>query len=137
MGLKAEGPKRSSEGWTIDRVYTKFSVLANRDNTLGANLSGGEQQMLTLVRTLMGNPELVLIDEPSEGLSPLMAKLIFGTISEIHKEGMSVILVDQNLPFTCNTAQRVYIMSKGNVVYSGTGKEVIGDKHIQAKYLAV
>ena len=103
----------------------------------GGALSGGEQQVLTLARTLIGNPKLILIDEPSEGLSPFMVKLIFDTIVDLHQEGMSIVLVDQNLYFTCNISQRVYIMSKGRIVHSGIGKEVLNDREIQGKYLAV
>ena len=137
MGQKTEENKKKGGKWTIDRVYSKFPQLAERDGTLGGNLSGGEQQMLTLVRTLMGDPELILIDEPSEGLSPIMAGVIFDIISEIHKEGISVILVDRNLLFTCKMAERVYIMSKGSIGYTGTGKDVLESKEIQAKFLAV
>jgi branched-chain amino acid transport system ATP-binding protein len=137
MGQKTGENKRKGEKWTIDRVYSKFPQLAERDGTLGGNLSGGEQQMLTLVRTLMGDPELILIDEPSEGLSPIMAGVIFDIISGIHKEGISVILVDRNLLFTCKMAERVYIMSKGSIGYTGCGKDVLESKEIQAKFLAV
>ena len=137
MGLKAGRHKRKEGMWTIDRIYRKFPQLAERDATAGGNLSGGEQQMLTLVRTLMGDPELILIDEPSEGLSPIMAETVFAMISEVHKEGISVILVDRNLAYTCTMAERVYIMVKGSIGYTGTGKEVLESKEIQAKFLAV
>lgn len=137
MGQKTGRYAKDSSAWTIDRVYEKFPQLAERDSTLGGNISGGEQQVLTLVRTLLGNPELILIDEPSEGLSPMMAQTIFSIISEIQKEGVAVILVDRNLQFTCTMAQRVYIMSKGNIGFSGNGREVLEDKELQAKFLAV
>jgi branched-chain amino acid transport system ATP-binding protein len=137
MGLKTGKYAKTSGGWTIDKVYERFSLLAERDGTLGGNISGGEQQMLTFTRTLLGNPELVLIDEPSEGLSPIMAKTIFEMINEIHKEGVSVILVDRNLQYTCTKAQRVYIMSKGSIGFSGSGREVLEDRELQARFLAV
>ena len=137
MGLKTGRYRKIGGRWTIERVYSNFPQLAERDGTLGGKLSGGEQQMLTIVRTLMGDPELVLMDEPSEGLSPTMAKTIFGIIEDIHKEGLSVILVDRNLNYTCTMAQRVYIMSKGSIGFRGTGKEVLQSKEIQAKFLAV
>ena len=85
----------------------------------------------------MGGPELVLMDEPSEGLSPTMGKTIFGIIEEIHREGLAVVLVDRNLAYTCTMAQRVYVMSKGSIGFTGTGKEVLLNKEIQAKFLAV
>jgi branched-chain amino acid transport system ATP-binding protein len=137
MGMKTGGHRRKGGMWTIERVYRKFPQLEERDGTLGGNLSGGEQQMLTLVRSLMGDPELILIDEPSEGLSPIMARTIFDIISEINQEGISVILVDRNLPYTCTMAERVYIMIKGSICYTGTGKEVMKSKEIQGKFLSV
>jgi len=136
MGQKT-GKYSRKTGWTIDKVYSKFPQLAERDATLGGNISGGEQQMLTVARTLLGNPELILIDEPSEGLSPMMAQTIFSIIYEIHKEGVAVILVDMNLQHACTMAQRVYIMAKGSIGYSGSGREVLEDKELQAKFLAV
>ena len=137
MGLKTGWHRKIRGKWTIERVYSNFPQLAERDGTLGGKLSGGEQQMLTIVRTLMGGPELVLMDEPSEGLSPTMAKTIFSIIEDIHKEGLSVILVDRNLAYTCTMTQRVYIMSKGSIGFAGPGREVLQSKEIQAKFLAV
>ena len=93
--------------------------------------------MLTIMRTLMGDPELILLDEPSEGLSPTMARTIFDIIEEIHKDGLSIILVDRNLAYTCTMAQRVYVMSKGSIGFEGTGEEVLESREIQAKFLAV
>ncbi len=93
--------------------------------------------MLTIVRTLMGDPELVLMDEPSEGLSPTMAKTIFEIIEEVHKDGLSIILVDRNLTYTCAMAQQVYIMSKGRIGFTGRGQEVLQSKEIQSEFLAV
>jgi branched-chain amino acid transport system ATP-binding protein len=136
MGQK-KGKNGKASAWTIEKVYAKFPQLAERDGTPGGNISGGEQQMLTVARTLLGNPELILIDEPSEGLSPIMAQTIFDMIGEVHKEGTAVVLVDRNLQYTCTMAQRVYIMSKGAVGYSGLGKEVLEDKELQTRFLAV
>jgi len=137
MGLKSGKGGNEKGKWTIERVYSQFPGLKERDGTLGGNLSGGEQQMLTLVRTLMGDPDLVMIDEPSEGLSPIMAETIFEIISTIHREGTSLILVDRNLSYVCRVAEKMYIMVKGRVVYAGTGREVLESKEIQAKFLAV
>jgi branched-chain amino acid transport system ATP-binding protein len=137
MGLKSGKRKEQNPRWTIERAYHQFPQLAKRDSALGSNLSGGEQQMLTLVRTLMGEPELILIDEPSEGLSPIMAEAILALIKEIHQEGIAVLLVDRNLPFTCGLAERVYIMIKGTIGYTGPGSEVLENTEIQAKFLAV
>lgn len=137
MGFKRGMGKDTKSKEAIDRVYSKLPQLGERDATLAGNLSGGEQQMLTLVRTLMGEPELVLIDEPSEGLGPMVAELIFDMIREIWLQGISVILVDRSLMHTCVMAERVYIMVKGAIAFTGTGKEVLKSKEIQHKYLAV
>jgi branched-chain amino acid transport system ATP-binding protein len=137
MGFKGGMGKDTKSTEAIDWAYGKFPQLGSRDTTLAGNLSGGEQQMLTLVRTLMGQPELVLIDEPSEGLSPIVAELIFDMIREIRLQGKSVILVDRSLTHTCGMAERVYIMVKGAIAFTGTGKEVLESKEIQHKYLAV
>jgi len=137
MGITSASTNSNDEAWTIDRVYSKFSILKDKDKTLGGALSGGEQQVLTLARTLMGNPKLILIDEPSEGLSPAMVELIYDIVIDLHQKGISIILVDQNLSLTCEVAQRVYIMSKGRIVFSGTGREILENKEIQELFLAV
>ena len=137
MGLKTGAHRKAGGKWTIERVYGSFPQLAERDRTAGGKLSGGEQQMLTIMRTLMGHPELILLDEPSEGLSPTMARTIFSIIEDIHKDGLSVILVDRNLAYTCTMAQRVYMMNKGRIGFEGTGEEVLRSPEIQAKFLAV
>lgn len=137
MGLKKGIGKDVKGKEAIDRVYSRFPQIAARDAVLAGNLSGGEQQILTLVRTLLGEPKLVLIDEPSEGLSPIMAEIIFEVIRQIHDQGLSVILVDRNLTQTCAIAERVYIMVKGTIAYTGSGKEVLENREIQHRYLAV
>jgi branched-chain amino acid transport system ATP-binding protein len=139
MGLKkgSGSGKDTRSRQAIDRIYSRFKQLEARDGTLGGSLSGGEQQLLTLARTLMGEPELMLIDEPSEGLSPIVADLVFAFIKEIHQQGVSVVLVDRNLNHTCRISQRVYIMVKGRVAYSGTGQETLENKDIQSRFLAV
>jgi branched-chain amino acid transport system ATP-binding protein len=137
MGFKKGMGQDTKSKEAIDRIYGRFPQLRDRDTTLAGNLSGGEQQMLTLVRTLLGEPELVLIDEPSEGLAPKMAEFIFDMIREIQLQGKSVILVDRNLTYTCGMAERVYIMVKGAIAFTGTGKEVLESEEVQHKYLAV
>ncbi len=137
MGLKKGSAKEKKGREAIDKIYGRFKQLAVRDATQGGSLSGGEQQLLTLARGLMGEPELMLIDEPSEGLSPLVAELVFGFINEIHEQGIAVILVDRNLNYTCSMAQRAYIMVKGRIAYAGTGRETLANKEIQTRFLAV
>jgi len=137
MGLKKGIGKDNKGREAIDGVYGRFKQLAVRDGTPAGSLSGGEQQLLTLARTLMGEPELMLIDEPSEGLSPIVADLIFSFIGEIQARGISVILVDRNLNRTCKMAQHAYIMVKGRIAYEGTGLETLENKDIQTRFLAV
>ena len=137
MGQKTDRRKRPEGAWSIDEVYERFSWLEKRDRMAAGNLSGGEQQVLTLVRTVMGAPELILIDEPSEGLSPIMVGVIFDLIKEIHEKGVSVVLVDRSLAHTCAMAARVYIIVKGSIVFTGSGEEVLKNKEIQEQFLAV
>jgi branched-chain amino acid transport system ATP-binding protein len=137
MGLKKGSGKDTKAREAIEKVYARFPQLAMRDGTQGGSLSGGEQQLLTLARALMGEPELMLIDEPSEGLSPIVADLIFRFIDEIHRQGIAVILVDRNLHYTCSMAQWAYIMVKGRVAYRGTGRETLENEEIQTRFLAV
>ncbi|MBI5601939.1 MAG: ABC transporter ATP-binding protein [Deltaproteobacteria bacterium] len=137
MGLKKGIGKDVRSKASIEKIYSRLPQLAARDATLGGNLSGGEQQILTLARTLIGEPNLVLIDEPTEGLSPIVAELIFDIIREIRAQGISVILIDRNLTETCGMADRVYIMVKGMIAHTGTGQEVLENEEIQHRYLAV
>jgi len=137
IGQHSKSRREKIGEWHIERAYSQFPLLRDRDKTLAGNLSGGEQQMLTLVRTLLGNPELLLIDEPSEGLSPMLVEVIFDLISEIKNSGVSIILVDQNLSLACSGASRAYIMTKGRIVHSGSGEEVLADRELQKKYFAV
>ena len=137
MGMKAGRRKSTAMPWSIERSYEQFPQLKGRDKIEAGSLSGGEQQLLTLARTLMGEPELMLVDEPSEGLSPLLVEVIFKFIEQIHEEGMSMILVDQNLQLICRVSHTVYIMSKGAVVHRDLADRIVGDVEIQKKYLAV
>jgi branched-chain amino acid transport system ATP-binding protein len=137
MGLKKGSGKDDMSRQAIGEIYRRFKQLEVRDATPAGSLSGGEQQLLTLARTLMGEPELMLIDEPSEGLSPIVAELVFSFIEEIHQRGLSVLLVDRNLSYTCKVAKRAYIMEKGRIVYEGTGQEILDSEEIRTRFLAV
>ena len=101
------------------RVYDLFPRLEERRNNKGGNLSGGEQQMLTVVRTLMGNPRVILIDEPTEGLAPLIVKDVLEMLSTVRKSGVTVLMVEQNFKAAIKIADRFYIMSKGQIVFEG------------------
>ncbi|MCI0710265.1 MAG: ABC transporter ATP-binding protein [Chloroflexi bacterium] len=123
--------------WTLERVYDFFPRLAERRNQLGGTLSGGEQQMLTIARTLMGNPELLLLDEPSEGLAPLIVETIGKLVAQIKQEGITVLLAEQNTYFALDLSDRVYIIDDGQIQYSGTTKEVRENRDIIRKYMGV
>lgn len=124
-----------SKAWTLDRVYTHFPRLKERENVKGTQLSGGEQQMLTICRGLMTNPDLLLMDEPSEGLAPTIVREIGSIIAKIKDEGLSIMLVEQNLPMALKASDYVYIISKGKIEYEATPSELANNEEIKVKYL--
>jgi branched-chain amino acid transport system ATP-binding protein len=123
--------------WTMGRIFEYFPRLGSQDRQKGGHLSGGEQQMLTVARTLMGNPELLLVDEPMEGLAPQLVDLMSGILREINTKGCSILLVEHAIDVALSLASRAYIMSKGQTVFHGTSAEVNDDKEIRKKYLEV
>jgi len=138
MGIK--GGKKGANGgrgWTIERVYQLFPNLANRRNNKGAHLSGGEQQMLTVVRTLMGNPQVILVDEPTEGLAPLIVKDVLNMLSAVRQSGVTVLIVEQNFKAAIKLADRFYIMSKGKMVFEGDTAALLAAEDIRKNYLEV
>ncbi|UCH07799.1 MAG: ABC transporter ATP-binding protein [Deltaproteobacteria bacterium] len=138
MGIKREKNEASSkQGWTIQKVYEAFPQLKERKNSKGAHLSGGEQQMLTVARTLMGNPELMLIDEPTEGLAPLIMKDVLNMLSAIRESGVAILMVEQNFKAAIKIADRFYIMSKGQVVFEGDGPTLLAAQDVRRQYLEV
>jgi branched-chain amino acid transport system ATP-binding protein len=136
MGIKP-GHKGSGNGWTIEKVYEYFPALKAREKQKGAHLSGGEQQMLTIARTLMGTPEVLLIDEPTEGLAPKIVETVEKVIQDIHLRGISVLLVEQNMRVALRLAGRIYVISKGKIVFQGTGTELKEAHEVRQKYLEV
>jgi len=124
-------------GWTFDRVMSTFPPLAKRLNNLGSQLSGGEQQMLAVARALMTNPKLLLMDEPSEGLAPLIVMEIGRVASELRDQGLSILLVEQNLALALRLADRVYVMNKGQIVYTGLPEELQANEEVKHRYLGV
>jgi branched-chain amino acid transport system ATP-binding protein len=123
--------------WTERQVYALFPDLAEIRERKGGVLSGGQQQMLTIGRTLMGNPELLLLDEPSEGLAPLIVDMLEGRIRQLKTTGLSIVLAEQNLDFVLALADRVYILEKGAVQFAGTPAELKADDGIVKLYLTV
>jgi branched-chain amino acid transport system ATP-binding protein len=123
--------------WTYERIYQYFPRLQELAGRRGGHLSGGEQQMLTIARTLMGNPDLVLLDEPSEGLAPIIVKVLGDFIDVMKKEGVTVLLSEQNVKFALKHSDRAYIVDNGHIKYHGTIQELAKDEEIKKKYLAV
>lgn len=133
--LVGSGSQRG--GWTIENIYEFFPPLQERAHHPGNRLSGGEQQMLAIGRSLMGNPSLLLMDEPTEGLSPLYVKTVGEVIHKLKESGISILLVEQNLRFALKHADFIHILNKGKIVYSSTPKELDRDEEIKHKYLGV
>jgi len=129
--------RRVEGGWTVDKIFSTFPILENLRTRKGRHLSGGEQQILAVARPLMTNPKLLLLDEPSEGLAPLIVKAIEELVKSVITTGISVILAEQNMRFAMNIAQRGYIIDKGRIHHQGTIEELKEDKEIIGKYLAV
>jgi branched-chain amino acid transport system ATP-binding protein len=123
--------------WTVERLFALFPNLAEMRDRPGGRMSGGEQQMLTIARTLMGNPSLILLDEPSEGLAPVIVEQMANTIRELKTEGLTVVLSEQNLHFATQVSDRAYVIEKGQIRYSGTMAELAGDEEIRRSYLSV
>lgn len=119
----------------LEKIYKRFDILYQRRNQDAATLSGGEQQMLAMSRALMAKPKLLLLDEPSMGLAPLLVKEIFNIIKEINAEGTTILLVEQNAMQALKIANRAYVLETGNIVLSGTGQELLESEEVQKVYL--
>lgn len=119
----------------LESVYQRFPILKERSNQDASTLSGGEQQMLAMGRALMARPKILLLDEPSMGLAPILVKEIFKIIQDIHKNGTTVLLVEQNARMALSIADRAYVLETGKIVISGTGEELSNSEEIQKAYL--
>lgn len=137
LEIAARAPQDGREPWTLEKVYDLFPALRGREGSKGMFLSGGEQKMLAIGRALMGNPELLILDEPSEGLSPVMVLSLVEAILRIKAQGVTLLIADQNVKFARKVADRGYIMEKGAVQYEGTMKDLWENEAIVRKYLAV
>lgn len=123
--------------WTIERIFEIFPRLEARRLNGGAQLSGGEQQMLAIARSLLLNPDLLLLDEPTEGLAPIIVQDIEERLEAIKREGMTILLVEQNFRFATNLADRVYVLGKGAIQWSGSTAEILADENTQKTWLGV
>jgi len=137
LTLGAVDPGRSGSGWTLERVFEVFPRLAERRANRGDALSGGEQQMLAIGRALLTNPRLLILDEPTEGLAPLIVHEIRQVLRRLHGSGMTVVIVDQNLETVFEIADEVVVMSRGSVVARGTSREIRSDQALLNHYLGV
>ncbi len=129
--------RRGAPTWTPQRLFALFPNLGTMQDRPGGRMSGGEQQMLTIARTLMGNPSCLLLDEPSEGLAPVIVDQMAAAIRALKKEGLSVLLSEQNLHFAAEVSDRAYIIEKGRIRFSGTMSELAANPDVRAQYLAV
>jgi branched-chain amino acid transport system ATP-binding protein len=129
--------RRGNGRWNLERVYELFPRLHERAGNRANKLSGGEQQMLAIGRALMGNPELLLMDEPTEGLAPLLVREVGRVIGELKRGGLSILLVEQNLPLALGVADRVHILSRGQIVYTGAPAALAADEEVKSRYLGV
>ncbi|HVI97129.1 MAG TPA: ABC transporter ATP-binding protein [Anaeromyxobacter sp.] len=128
---------RKDRDRNMDRVFSLFPRLAERRSQLGGTMSGGEQQMLAIGRGLMGNPRVLLLDEPSLGLSPLLVHNIFEIIKEINRQGTTILLVEQNVFQSLRIANRAYVLETGRVVLTGTGAELLDNAHVKKAFLGI
>ncbi|HKX02834.1 MAG TPA: ABC transporter ATP-binding protein [Methylomirabilota bacterium] len=131
VGEKGEGP------WRAARVYEFFPKLGELAGRRAGSLSGGEQQMLTVARTLMGNPRVLLLDEPSEGLAPVIVRALGDQIAALKREGLTILLSEQNLKFAARLADRAYVIEKGQVRFDGSMAALMADEALRRKYLTV
>jgi branched-chain amino acid transport system ATP-binding protein len=127
----------SGSGWSLEKIYALFPRLKEREGFMGGDLSGGEQQMLSMGRALMTNPALLLLDEPSEGLSPLMVQEVKRMIRALKEAGLSILMVEQNVNMALSLADTVYIVNKGQVVFAGTPEELQRNTQIKRDYLGI
>ena len=121
--------------WTIARIHALFPRLAERRGNKGRQLSGGEQEMLAIARALILNPKLLILDEPSQGLAPLIVREVFKVVTSAREEGISILLVEQNVHQSLQIADRAYVLEKGEVVMQGSGAELLGNAFVQKAFL--
>ncbi|GAA0512132.1 ABC transporter ATP-binding protein [Deinococcus depolymerans] len=137
LGAAMSAPARARAAETLGEVYTLFPRLQERAGQLAGTLSGGEQQMVAVGRALMARPSVLVVDEPSLGLSPLMTQTVFGALKAVNAQGVTVVLVEQNVNLSLKLAHRAYVLENGQVVREGTGAALLADPAVRAAYLAL
>jgi branched-chain amino acid transport system ATP-binding protein len=142
LDIGRQDPRKFADGtpapaWTPEKLLALFPNLAERRHHLGSQLSGGEQQMLTVARTLMGNPLLVLLDEPSEGVAPVIVEQMANTIVELKAQGLSLLLSEQNLHFAALVSDRVYLLEKGHICWQGSMADLLDNAEAQRSFLTM
>ena len=133
----AANRRGAGNAWTLERVFSLFPQLAERQRHYGNQLSGGEQQMLAIARALMTNPRLLILDEATEGLAPLVRAGIYRSIEQLKSEGLSILVIDKDVAALTRVAERHYVLEKGRVVWSGSSAELAGNAELQHRYLGV
>ncbi|BDG46939.1 ABC transporter ATP-binding protein [Parageobacillus sp. KH3-4] len=131
--------RKANDGsiWDLEKIYELFPVLKEREKNLGTQLSGGQQQMLAIGRALMTNPEFLLMDEPSEGLAPVIIDQVGEIVIKLKEAGLSILMVEQNIALACKAADEILIMNKGKIVWHGTPDQLMANEEMQHKYLGV
>lgn len=137
LRMGEQPPTQGATRWTVEDMFAYFPRLKERRNTRAGSLSGGEQQMLTICRSLLGNPQLILIDEPTEGLAPKIVVAVGECIKDMHRRGVAVVLVEQKLAIALKVSTRVCVMGHGQIVFEGTPQQLAADEKLLADWLAV
>jgi branched-chain amino acid transport system ATP-binding protein len=137
LSVGRQPPREGAPHWTEDQLFALFPNLASMTDRPGGRMSGGEQQMLTIARTLMGNPHLILLDEPSEGVAPVIVEQMAQMIVKLKREGLSILLSEQNLHFARLVADRAVVLEKGQVRYADSMQALMADEFVQRTYLSV
>jgi len=137
MEIATKNFKNKGNGWTVEKVYNLFPDLEKLDGSKGSNLSGGEQQMVAIGRSLMGNPDFLLLDEPAEGLSPLVVKTMMEQIQKLKEEGLTILLSEQNVAFAMELSEMAYVIDKGRIRYQGSIDELKENEEVRKQYLLI
>jgi branched-chain amino acid transport system ATP-binding protein len=137
LGTKSSRHRRRTPRWSLDDVFALFPLLRERADTPGGVLSGGEQQLLTICRTLMGDPELIMVDEPTEGLAPMLVAIVRGLLTQIAERGTAILLIEQKLTIALAISQRVYVMGHGRIVFEGSPQDLSAAAAVRREWLEV